>query len=118
MCQASESQVDIWMGADSFILAGSSIVFTIDMGCTNPSSLWYSESSLRIKTFNSLQQQIEERQDFLYLSSLSPSPISQISIQYGSQIFGLESQTMAININTIHAVPRDGKIEILIPRRF
>jgi hypothetical protein len=83
-CQAGSNQIDIWMTESSFILAGQVVTFTIDMGCFNPSSLWYLESSMMIKTFNSQQQNIETRSDFLYLASLKPGPMTEVTLQYGS----------------------------------
>jgi len=51
-CTATSRQLELYMSADSFIMAGDSLTFTIENACTNPSSLWFEDQSLEIISYN------------------------------------------------------------------
>ena len=107
---SGDDLLEIYLDPKSFILAGDSVVFTIHNACINPSSLWYSQSSLELTTLNEQRFQVEQRSDFLYLSSLVPATIQEVSVSYGSQMFGMLDQTMTTVFRTLNGVPKEGKI--------
>ena len=67
-CKTPNSNtIEIQLSSTSFVLAGESVVFTLKNACTNPSSTWFAKKSLSLKTYNSANQLVESKSNYLYL---------------------------------------------------
>ena len=65
-CSMMNSQeLRLQLSSDSFVLAGSSLSFTLKDACQNPSSLAFKDKSLVITTFDSSGRQVEKKAEFL-----------------------------------------------------
>lgn len=117
-CSVSNSQeLQLQLASDSFVLAGSSLSFTLKDACQNPSSLAFKDKSLAITTLDSSGRQVERKAEFLTLQSLSPAILQSAVVEYSSNALGKQGQVLTLLFRNVNPIPYQGKMELQIPRR-